>query len=44
MRYHDISKFNSLVAGRCDYKFELIIFKFISKIDILSIPCEIALR
>ena len=35
---------NSLAPGRCDFAFKLIIFKLISRIDVLSISCEIALR
>ena len=35
---------NSLAPERCDCNFELVIFKLISKIDILGISCEIALR
>ena len=33
---------NSLAPGRCDI--ELLIFKFISKIDVFGISCEIAHR
>ena len=37
-------KFNSLVRGRCRCNLKLIIFKLMSRVDILSISCEIALR
>ena len=35
---------NSLAPGRCKYNHELVIFKQMSKLDILSISYEIALR
>ena len=36
--------FNSLAPGRCRCNLQLIIFKLISMINILSISCEITLR
>ena len=36
--------FNCLVRGRCSCNIELVVFKLISKNDILSISCKIALR
>ena len=38
------SSLNSLATGRCSWYLNLVIFKLISRIDILSISCEIALR
>ena len=35
---------NSLAPGRCSCNLRSVIFKFILRIDILSIPCEIAVR
>ena len=35
---------NPLASGRCNYNFELLIFKLISMIDILNIPCDFALK
>ena len=34
---------NSLASKRCGYNLEFVIFKLISRIDVLSISCEIAL-
>ena len=39
-----IGNFNSLVPDRCGCNLKLGIFKFTSKVNILSISCEIALR
>ena len=36
--------FNSLFPGRCSCNFKLVIFKVVSRLDILSISCEITLR
>ena len=36
--------FNSLAPGRCGCNLKLVIFKLTSRVDILSISCEIALR
>ena len=36
--------FNSLIPGRCGFKRKLVIFKLISRINILSTSCKIALR
>ena len=36
--------FNSLAPGRCECNIKLAIFKLKSRIDFLSIFCEIALR
>ena len=38
------TKFNSLAPGRSGSNFKLVIYKLISRIDILSISCETALR
>ena len=35
---------NSLVPGICGYYIKLVIFKLVSRINILSISCEIVLR
>ena len=35
---------NSLAPGRFDYSLKLVTFKLISKINILNIFCEIAIR
>ena len=37
-------RLNSLVPGRCGCNLKLVIFKLTSRLDILSISCEIALR
>ena len=38
------SVFNSLAPGRCGCYLKLVIFKLVSRINILSISCEIVLR
>ena len=43
-QHHWLYKINSLVLGRCDCNFKLVILKLVSMIDILSISCEIALK
>ena len=35
---------NSLAPGTLNYNLKLVMFKLISRIDILSVSCEIALR
>ena len=36
--------FNSLAPGKCCCNLELVIYKLISRIDIMNISCEIAVR
>ena len=42
--YNNQSWVNSRAHGKCDYNLQSVIFKLISRIDILGISCEIVLR
>ena len=44
MYYRCASHINSLVPGRCGCNLKLVIFKLTSRVYILNISCEIALR
>ena len=44
MHYSDVTWASTHQPGRCSCNLELVIFKLISRIDILSIPCEIVLK